>query len=238
MIYCFDIDGTLCTKTNNNNYPLAVPIPIMIEEVNRLYDSGHYIKLYTARGASSKIDWTELTTKQVNDWGIKHHELILNQKPSYDIFVDDKAYNAEFWKNNFINLKRGIITGCFDIIHPGYIKLFAEAKNICNHLTIALHNDPSIERPNKIKPILSLSERKEILFAIKYVDDIITYDTESDLCELLKNNNFDIRITGSDYINKPITGQEFTKSIVYADRAHGWSTTKYKKLITESINRL
>ena len=69
--------------------------------------------------------------------------------------------------------KTGIICGSFDLIHAGYIRMFKDAKAHCNHLTIALHKDPSTERPNKLKPVHSVEERKEILSAIKYVDDVV-----------------------------------------------------------------
>mgnify|MGYP001222004809 CR=1 FL=1 len=68
---------------------------------------------------------------------------------------------------------KGFIAGNFDVIHPGYIKLFKECKENCDHFTVLLHSDPSIERKHKLKPILSLDERKEMLFSLKYVDDIM-----------------------------------------------------------------
>jgi glycerol-3-phosphate cytidylyltransferase len=234
MIYCFDLDGTLCTLSNKNNYIEALPIPLMIDAVNKLYNSGHYIKIFTARGASSGIDWTVLTKQQLTDWNIKHHELIMNSKPSYDIFVDDKAYNADFWKNNFLPIKKGVITGNFDIIHPGYIDMFEQAKMVCNHLTVLLHSDPSIERPNKIKPILNTKDRSRTLLSIKYIDEIIGYTTEIELEDLLRNYSFDIRILGEDYINKEYTGKNLCNETFFMKRDHGWSTTKFKNLIRES----
>jgi len=89
MIYCFDIDGTVCTNTDGE-YETAVPFEDRIAVINQLYDDGHMIKLYTSRGETTGIDWTELTAKQMEEWGVKHHKLMLG-KPHYDIFVDDKA---------------------------------------------------------------------------------------------------------------------------------------------------
>jgi len=129
----------------------------------------------------------------------------------------------------------GIIAGCFDVIHPGYICMFRDAKQYCDHLTIALHTDPTVERSEKIKPILTTDERKQILYSIKYIDTIITYQFENDLKEILKSCKYNVRILGDDYKNKYATGQEYSEKIIYLDRSHGWSTTKYKKLIAESL---
>ena len=75
-------------------------------------------------------------------------------------------------------MKRGFVAGNFDVIHPGYIKMFKECKNNCDEFTIFLHSDPSIERPHKLKPILSLDERVEILSSIVYIDQIKSYTYE------------------------------------------------------------
>lgn len=95
MIYCFDIDGTLCTNTDGD-YLRAEPWEHAIEQVNMLYDEGHTIKLFTARGTTTGIDWREVTETQMNEWNVKFHELILG-KPDADIFVDDKAVRASDW---------------------------------------------------------------------------------------------------------------------------------------------
>jgi len=96
MIYCFDIDGTLC-DTPNDDYEAARPNYEMIKSVNRLYEHEHYIKIFTARGSQSGKDWTEITTRQLDSWGVKYHELIMNRKPHYDLLIDDKAINVEDW---------------------------------------------------------------------------------------------------------------------------------------------
>jgi hypothetical protein len=92
MIYCFDLDGTLCTNTNGE-YSLAEPLQDRIKKVNMLVDDGHIIIIDTARGATTGIDWLELTTNQLNKWGIKYHKLYVGRKLHYDIVVDDKAIN-------------------------------------------------------------------------------------------------------------------------------------------------
>ena len=129
----------------------------------------------------------------------------------------------------------GVIAGNFDVIHPGYVYMFDECKKHCDILLLLLHEDPSIERPEKIKPILDLSERNMILSSLKQIDRIITYQIESDLYDILKTEQIDIRFLGDDYKDKAFTGDDLGIPIHYLDRSHGWSTTKFKKLIAETI---
>ena len=130
---------------------------------------------------------------------------------------------------------RGFTAGNFDVIHPGYIKLFKECSQNCDHFTILLHSDPSIERPSKLKPILTSDERFEILESIKYISDIKVYTYESELYELIKKGNFKVRFLGDDYINKKYTGDDLDIKIHFLSRDHGWSTTKFKTLISKTL---
>jgi len=132
--------------------------------------------------------------------------------------------------------KRGIIAGNFDVIHPGYIKMFKECKQYCDMFLVFLHTDPTIERPEKLKPILSVDERKEMLYSIKYIDGIFTYTYESELVDLLRSIEPDIRFLGDDYKGRTYTGFELNIPIHYLDRSHGWSTTKFKEEISKSLN--
>ena len=102
-------------------------------------------------------------------------------------------------------------------------------------MTIFLHSDPSIERPSKLKPILTLEERIKILESIRYISEIKTYTYESELYELIKNGNYNIRFLGDDYKNKKYTGDDLDIKIHFLNRNHGWSTTKFKTLISKSI---
>jgi len=95
MIYCFDIDGTLCTRTGGD-YALAEPFHDRIAVVNSLHAAGHVIKLFTARGSTTGIDWRQTTELQMQTWNVRYHELILG-KPEADVFIDDKAFNADHW---------------------------------------------------------------------------------------------------------------------------------------------
>jgi glycerol-3-phosphate cytidylyltransferase len=131
--------------------------------------------------------------------------------------------------------KIGVIAGNFDVIHPGYIKMFKECKSYCENFIILLHTDPSIERPEKLKPILSKEERTEVLTSIKWIDSIAYYTYEKELVELLKGLEPDIRFLGDDYRGKTYTGFELDIPVHYLNRDHGWSTTKFKKLIADTI---
>lgn len=93
LTYCFDIDGTLCTDTNGD-YVAAEPITSRIAHVNELYAAGHTIKLFTARGSTTGIDWRDLTEIQLERWDVHHHELIMG-KPHWDIMIDDKSIHSD-----------------------------------------------------------------------------------------------------------------------------------------------
>ena len=131
---------------------------------------------------------------------------------------------------------KGIIAGNFDVIHPGYIEMFNEMKNRVNEIHVLLHIDPSLNRPEKIKPLLSVSDRKNTLMALKGVTEVSSYNTEQELLQLIIDVNPEIRFLGEDYINRTdYTGYGLPPKIIFLKRDHGWSTTKFKKLITDSI---
>lgn len=92
MIYCFDLEGTLCTLTGGA-YDSAEPFDSPFERVNRLFRERHTIKIFTARGATSKKPWRQLSERQLEEWGVQHHELIMG-KPDADLFIDDKAVHS------------------------------------------------------------------------------------------------------------------------------------------------
>ena len=135
-------------------------------------------------------------------------------------------------------MKIGVIAGNFDVIHPGYIQMFNECKKHCTWLIVLLHEDPSIERPEKMKPILSVAERREMLLSLEMIDEVITYSTEKILYEFIKGIDPDIRFLGDDYIGKDFTGKDLGTLIHYINRDHGWSTTKYKQLIADEVQRI
>jgi len=129
----------------------------------------------------------------------------------------------------------GFTCSCFDLLHAGHVLMLLDAKKQCDHLIVALQSDPTIDRPkSKNKPIQSIKERKIQLEAIKYIDEIIIYDTEDDLYQLLKNIKPDIRILGSDYINKSYTGDDLNIKIYYHKREHSYSSTNLRDRINKS----
>lgn len=93
MIYIVDIDNTIC-HSPTNDYTKSTPYPDRIEKINELYDKGHYVIYWTARGGNTGIDWSEFTSNQLYNWGCVYHELRM-KKPSYDVWIDDKAFNSE-----------------------------------------------------------------------------------------------------------------------------------------------
>ena len=95
MVYCFDIDGTICTNTNGD-YDAAIPFPSTIGKINLLFEQGNTIYFYTARGATTGIDWRETTELQLSNWGVRYHKLFLG-KPTADIYIDDKCINIIDW---------------------------------------------------------------------------------------------------------------------------------------------
>ena len=125
----------------------------------------------------------------------------------------------------------GFTAGNFDLLHPGYIYTFEEAKRHCDYFMVFLQRDPSETRFTKYKPVVPLYERYKTLMAIRYVDEVVTYQTEEDLIKLIEFYKPDVRILGDDYIGKRFTGDHIPVQVVYTTRSHDWSTTKIKDLI-------
>ena len=99
-----DVDGTICSQHNSptfedkrNDYMSIEPYPDRIKTINELYDQGHTIVYWTARGCRSGIDHTELTKEQLLSWGAKYHRLEVGNKPHFDMYICDKSYNSESW---------------------------------------------------------------------------------------------------------------------------------------------
>lgn len=131
-------------------------------------------------------------------------------------------------------MKRGFTAGAFDLCHAGHVMLFKEAKKHCDELMVALHIDPSGERPEKHKPIQTAFERYMQLESNCDVDYIVPYETEKDLLALLIIAKPDIRFLGSDYIDKPnFTGAELNIPIHYVNRGHGFSSSELRKRIAQ-----
>jgi len=97
ITYCFDLDNTIC-NTVEKQYSNATPYVEVIDKINKLYDAGNKIIIFTARGGTSKIDYRDLTLSQLTTWNVKFHELIDKNKPHFDVLIDDKAINAKTWR--------------------------------------------------------------------------------------------------------------------------------------------
>lgn len=128
--------------------------------------------------------------------------------------------------------KIGFTAGNFDLLHPGYIYTFEEAKKHCDKFIVFLQKDPSLHRKSKYTPVISLHERYKTLMAIRYIDEVYTYQTEDELLKLIEFFKPDVRILGEDYIGEEFTGKDLPIKIIYTTRSHDWSTTKIKDLIT------
>jgi glycerol-3-phosphate cytidylyltransferase len=129
----------------------------------------------------------------------------------------------------------GIVASCFDLFHAGHILMLTEAKENCDRLVVALQSDPTIDRPEKNKPVQALSERFIQVNACKYVDQIIPYDTEADLLNLLSGYDWDIRFLGSDYSGRTdFTGSDLYIPIHYCSRRHNYSSSGLRERIVKS----
>jgi glycerol-3-phosphate cytidylyltransferase len=131
---------------------------------------------------------------------------------------------------NIIMIK-GFTCGAFDLLHPGHILMLKEIRGQCDFIIIGLHTDPTIDRPEKNKPIETIEERRIRLEACKYIDEIIEYNTEADLYELLKNLNPDIRFLGADWEGKHFTGDDLLIKVIFNSRDHVYSSTNLRKRI-------
>ena len=127
---------------------------------------------------------------------------------------------------------RGFTCGTMDLLHAGHILMLKEVKEQCHYLVVGLHTDPTIDRPDKNKPIQSVEERRIQLEAVKYVDEIVEYDTEEDLVKLLKEISPQVRFVGEDWKDNPnLTGIDIPIKIVFNTRDHNYSSTELRDRI-------
>ncbi len=130
----------------------------------------------------------------------------------------------------------GFTCSTFDLLHAGHITMLEEAKHHCDYLIVGLQNDPTLDRPDsKNPPVQSIIERQIQLAAVKFVDEIIVYNTEQDLVDLLLTLPIDVRVLGDEYKNKDFTGKDIAKQrgskIVYNGRDHSFSSTSLRKRV-------
>lgn len=135
--------------------------------------------------------------------------------------------------------KIGFTCSTFDLLHAGHITMLEEARRQCDFLVVGLQNDPTLDRPDtKNSPVQSLVERQIQLSAVKYVDEIIVYNTEQDLCDLLLTLPIDVRILGVEYENTEFTGKEICQKrdikCFFNKRDHSFSSTSLRKRISNN----
>jgi glycerol-3-phosphate cytidylyltransferase len=135
--------------------------------------------------------------------------------------------------------KIGITFSTFDMLHAGHIAMLSEAKNHCDYLICGLQTDPTIDRPDtKNKPVQSIVERQIQLAACRYVDEVVVYQTEDDLNDLLLILPIDVRILGVEYKEKDFTGMEecYKRNIelVFNGRDHSFSSSSLRKRVVHS----
>lgn len=128
----------------------------------------------------------------------------------------------------------GFTCSCFDLFHAGHVMMLKEAKEQCDYLIAGLQIDPTLDRPEKNKPIQSVLERFIQVEGCRYVDQIIPYSTEKDLIDLLTSQKIDVRIIGEEYRNKPFTGYQLPMEIYYNSRNHSFSTSELRSRIEEA----
>lgn len=131
-------------------------------------------------------------------------------------------------------MRKGFTCGAFDLLHAGHAEMLEECKKVCDYLIVGLHSDPNIDRKNKNKPVQTMQERMTMLKSIKYVDEIVTYDTEADLVKLLKTLPIDVRIIGADWKGKEYTGKGLPIEIYFNTRNHSLSTSELRNRVYEA----
>lgn len=134
-------------------------------------------------------------------------------------------------------MKVGFTCSAFDLLHAGHIAMLREAKSQCDYLICGIQNDPSLDRLEKNRPIQSIVERYIQISSVKYVDEIIPYNTEEDLKDILLTYPINVRILGSEYRYKDFTGKEICQkrgiSLYFNSRDHNFSSSDLRKRVCE-----
>jgi glycerol-3-phosphate cytidylyltransferase len=138
-------------------------------------------------------------------------------------------------------LKIGIVFSQFDILHAGHIAMLSEAKNHCDYLIAGLQNNAQWDRPDKNSPIQSIVERQISLSAVRFVDEIVVYNTEKDLEDILLTLPVDVRILGVEYMEKDFTGRAICEKrkieLVFNSRDHSFSSSSLRKRVVQAESK-
>jgi len=135
-------------------------------------------------------------------------------------------------------MKIGITFSTFDLLHAGHVAMLREAKSKCDYLIVGLQSDPTIDRPDtKNKPIQTMFERYLQLKAVEYVDEVVPYQTENDVIDILQTLPIDVRILGKEYKEKDFTGKDVCNQrgieLYFNTRDHRFSTTDLRKRVCD-----
>ena len=131
-------------------------------------------------------------------------------------------------------MKKGITFGAFDLFHAGHVMMLEEAKTVCDHLIVCIQSDPSLDRKEKNKPVQSIVEREIQVYGCRYTDEVIIYDTEAELLDILDTVDWDVRILGEEYKNKDFTGREQTLNKCHFNkRPHNFSSSELRERVAK-----
>jgi len=131
-------------------------------------------------------------------------------------------------------MKIGFTCSTFDLFHAGHVMMLQEARTQCDYLIVGLQTDPTIDRPEKNKPVQTLLERFIQVKACKYVDEIVPYSTEKELMDILTSFPIDVRIIGEEYRDKQFTGYNLPLAVYFNSRQHSFSTTELRQRVLQA----
>ena len=131
-------------------------------------------------------------------------------------------------------MKIGFTCSTFDLFHAGHVMMLQEARTKCDYLIVGLQTDPTIDRPEKNKPVQTLLERFIQVKACKYVDEIVPYSTEKELMDILTSFPIDVRIIGEEYRDKQFTGYNLPLAVYFNSRQHSFSTTELRQRVLQA----
>ena len=134
-------------------------------------------------------------------------------------------------------MRVGFTCSCFDLFHAGHLMMLKESKTQCDHLIIGLQTDPTIDRPEKNKPVQSVLERFIQVQACRYVDEIIPYATEKELMDILTSFPIDVRIIGEEYRDKQFNGYQLPMAVYFNSRQQSFSKTELRQRVLQANTR-
>ena len=131
-------------------------------------------------------------------------------------------------------MKKGITFGAFDLFHAGHVLMLEEAKTVCDYLIVCIQSDPSLDREEKNKPVQSIIEREIQVSGCRYVDEVIIYDTEADLLNIIDRVDWDVRIIGEEYKDNDFTGRDKTlNKCFFNKRPHNFSSSELRERVSK-----